>query len=202
MKLSILIPAYNAGKWLRKMVTELKAQIRNYPETEIVIVDDGGTDDMRWVQECRHVRYYRQPNFGEPTARNTCLDAARGEYIQFLDADDQIYGSCLRVVYENIEAGYDWVSYDWECDGSTKGAVQNRKSLMINCAVWAYTFRREFIGGQRFDRKLLVGCDTEWLGRVLREDCRHRHDGRVFYNYRWSGNDNSLCHRKLRGEFG
>lgn len=199
-KLSILIPAYNAGKWLREMVAALEIQIKDYPDTEIVIVDDGGTDDMRWIQSCPHVRYYRQPNRGEPTARNTCLDAARGEYIQFLDADDQIYPNCLSVIYENIEAEYDWVSYDWECDGSTKGAMQNKGALMINCAVWAYTFRRAYVLGNWFDESLKVGCDVDWLGRVLREDCRHRHDGRVFYNYRWAGNDSSLCHRKLRGE--
>ena len=200
-QLSVLIPAYNPGKWLYGIVDALNRQMMEYPDVEIIIVDDGGTENMNWVRDFPQVRYFWQDNAGEPSARNWCLDMARGEYIQFLDADDEIKGNCLSVIFDNIAGGYDWVSYDWECDGSTKGAQQNHDQLMINCAVWAYTFRRSFIGSQRFDEKLLVGCDTEFLGRVLRDDCRHRHDHRVFYNYRWSGNDNSLCHRKLRGEF-
>lgn len=201
MTLSVLIPAYNPGPWLRRIIVSLENQIARHPDTEIIVVDDGSIESLEWTRNYPHVRYARTDNGGESRTRNLCMALAMGEYIQFLDADDIIYDNCLDVVYENIEAGYDWVAYDWECDGSTSRAVQNHGVLMLNCAVWAYTFKKSYIDGLQFDERFIVGADVDWLGRLLTDDCKHRHDPRVFYNYRWAGNENSLCHRNNRGEF-
>ena len=200
MKLSILIPAYNPGEWLRKILETLKPQLADYPQTETVIVDDGSTEDLSWVMGYPGVRLIRKTNGGEPSARNMLIKMAAGEYIQFIDADDEISENCLSLIYDNINAGFDFISWDWTCDHHREWAVQNKNALMINCAVWAYTFRRAFIYGTWFNESLLLGCDTDWLPRVLRENCKHRHDDRIWYNYRWTGNESSLCHRKLRGE--
>lgn len=200
MKLSILIPAYNPGKRLRGLLEQLKAQITEYPNVEIIVIDDGSDEDICWVKEYPSVRYKRQKNGGEGNARNALLKMAKGEYIQFLDADDEIFGNCLSVIFGNINAGYDWVSYDWVCDGSKEAAYQNKGILMVNCAVWAYTFRKSFIGGVKFDETLKTGCDQVWLKQVLTDESKHRHDNSVFYNYLWMENVNSLCHKKARGE--
>lgn len=202
MKLSVLIPAYNPGFRLRDMLENLEAQIKRYkrPDVEIIVVDDGSDEPATWVKEYPHVRYKRQKNGGEPKARNTLLAMAKGEYIQFLDCDDEIQGNCLDAIFGNIDAGYDWVAYDWVCDGHKEWAYQNEGILMTNCAVWAYTFRREFIGNERFDESLKTGSDQDWLKRVLRDDVKHRRDHKIFYNYLWAENVNSLCHRKARGE--
>lgn len=198
--LSIIIPAYNPDDWLRGILETLKKQMIQYPSVEIIVVDDGSTVDVSWVKEYPNVRYSFKDNGGEPTARNHGLEMVTGEYITFIDCDDEIYDNYLAVVFENMRAGYDWVSYDWECDRHREWAVQNKNTLMVNCAVWAYSYRTEFIGNTQFDNSLKLGCDVEWLGRLLRDDCKHCHDHRVIYNYRWNGNENSLCHRKLRGE--
>lgn len=199
-KLSVLIPAYDPGEWLRYILDILDVEIKRYPDTEIVIVDDGSTEDLSWVKERQNVVYYRQDNNGEGSARNRLLELARGEYIQFLDADDVIYPGTLDAIYCNIRKGFDFVSYDWQCDGHTDWAVQNHDALIVNSAVWAYTFRREYIKGHWFREDMPTGADTEWLQRTLTEDAKHWHDDSVFYNYRWMGNENSLCHKKLRGE--
>ena len=70
---------------------------------------------------------------------------------------------------------------------------------MINCAVWAYSFRADFIGDLRFDESMKSGSDVDWLHKLLTENSKHKHDHTVYYNYRWAGNDESICHRKLRG---
>ena len=121
-------------------------------------------------------------------------------YVQFLDSDDIFYPNMLEVIFDNIEKGFDWVSYDWHCEGAKEGAYQTQEPLMKNCATWAYTFDLDFIGDARFDESLKVGEDVEFLHRVLRDDCRHFHDNRVFYNYQWNRNPNSLSHRHARGE--
>ena len=199
--LSVLIPAYNPDeKILRGILEKLNRQMQEYPNVEIVIVDDGSDNAPLYVGEYKGVVYARQPNSGEPIARNTLLSLAKGKWIAFIDCDDEISDDYLSVIIENMRQGYDWVSYNWTCDGSRSAALQNKDTLMINCAVWAYSFKNGIYGNELFNPKLRLGCDTDWLLRVLKQGQKHKHDDRVIYNYRWAGNDNSLCHRKLRGE--
>lgn len=200
MTLSILIPAYNPGKWLRGILDSLKDQIERHPDVEIIIVDDGSTEDLAWVVDYPKVRYIRQANGREANARNALLREAAGEFIQFIDADDEIYSNCLDVIFDNIEQGYDFVTYEFETDHDRKRSYHNYGQLMVNCAMWGYTLRKMLTEGQWFDETLPKGCDVDFLRRVLREDARHKHDDRVFYNYRFDGNTNSICHRLLRGE--
>lgn len=86
---SILIPAHNAARWLP--ATLESALLQTHPRTEIIVVDDGSTDGSLAVArafEPRGVRVFSQPNSGASAARNHALRLARGDFIQFLDADD------------------------------------------------------------------------------------------------------------------
>lgn len=86
---SILIPCFNAAPWLAATLDSALAQ--THPCTEIVLVDDGSTDDSLAIAhryESRGVRVVTQPNSGASAARNHALRLARGDFIQFLDADD------------------------------------------------------------------------------------------------------------------
>lgn len=199
--LSVLIPAFNPpGEFLQDIIETIYAQMKEYPNVEVIIVDDGSAESIEWVKDCPFVRFKRTKNRGVSAARNTLLGMATGEYIAFIDADDEIYDNYLSVIFGNMREGWDWISYDWECDRHKEWAIQTKEPLMINCAVWAYSYRADFIGKTRFDPALRTGGDVEWLHRLLTEDSRHKHDHSVFYNYRWMGNDDSICHRKLRGE--
>lgn len=200
IKLSVLIPAYNPGKWLRKILDALAKQIGDYPQTEAIVVDDGSAEDLSYVEEYPFAKLIRTENKGEPSARNLLIESAKGQYVQFIDADDEIYPNALEIIYSNINKGYDFVSYEYHTDHDQKRAYHNYGQLMVNCAMWGYTFKRSFISPHLFDPKLLTGCDTDILGRMLKEDALHKHDTRVWYNYRWDGNENSLCHKYLRGE--
>src|SRR4051794_36165281 len=86
---SILIPAYNAEKWIGETVRS--AILQTWARKEIIIVDDGSTD--RTLQVARQfasdeVLVFTQANQGAAAARNTAFALSKGDYIQWLDADD------------------------------------------------------------------------------------------------------------------
>ena len=88
---SILIPCYNAEPWIAATLESALAQ--TWVHTEIVLVDDGSTDASVAIArryEDRGVKIISQPNRGASAARNAALRAARGDWIQFLDADDML----------------------------------------------------------------------------------------------------------------
>lgn len=86
---SILIPAYNSEEWIADTLRSALAQ--TWEPKEIIVVDDGSTDRTLAVArqfEAEGVRVIAQTNMGGSAARNTAFAASRGEYIQWLDADD------------------------------------------------------------------------------------------------------------------
>jgi glycosyltransferase involved in cell wall biosynthesis len=87
VKFSVVIPTYNRAATLRQTLTALMAQ--DYPDYEIIVVDDGSTDDTRAMiaREFPQVRYIYQQNRGPAAARNRGIAHARGEIIAFTDDD-------------------------------------------------------------------------------------------------------------------
>jgi len=86
---SICIPAFNAARWLPAALESALAQ--TYPHCELIVVDDGSTDDTLAVArgfESRGVRVVHQANAGQCAAANHALRLARGDYVKFFDADD------------------------------------------------------------------------------------------------------------------
>jgi len=86
---SILIPAFDAGKWIRGTIESALGQ--TWGNKEIIIVDDGSSDNTLSVMkeyESKSVRIITQENRGASAARNKALEFAQGDYIQWLDADD------------------------------------------------------------------------------------------------------------------
>lgn len=88
---SVIIPSYNRGYIIAETIESVLAQ--TYGKIEIIVVDDGSTDDTRSVVESYgdKVHYIYQTNAGCPAARNVGLAAARGEFIALLDSDDRWY---------------------------------------------------------------------------------------------------------------
>jgi hypothetical protein len=94
---SVVIPCCNQARFLGEAIESVSRQI--YPAVELIVVDDGSTDETCEVALGSGVtRLVRQPNRGLPAARNAGLHRATGEYVVFLDADD-------RLLPEAVEAG-------------------------------------------------------------------------------------------------
>ena len=86
---SVVIPCYNAAPFLRETLDSVLNQTR--PPLEVIVVDDGSTDDSAAIAESYGpaVRVIQQENQGESVARNRGMDEARGEWVALLDADDR-----------------------------------------------------------------------------------------------------------------
>lgn len=90
---TIVIPCFNYSQFLGKAIRSVQTQ--QYSPFEIVVVDDGSTDDSAALAERAGVRVIRQPNSGLGSARDTGLAAATGEFVVFLDADDELLPGAL-----------------------------------------------------------------------------------------------------------
>jgi glycosyltransferase involved in cell wall biosynthesis len=90
MLVSILIPCFNAERWVAQAIESALAQ--TWPEKEVIVVDDGSTDGSLDVIKSfgAHIRWETGPNRGGNVARNRLLELARGEWLQYLDADDYL----------------------------------------------------------------------------------------------------------------
>jgi glycosyltransferase involved in cell wall biosynthesis len=102
---SILIPAYNAEAWLPATIQSALSQ--SWPNTEVIVVDDGSTDrtlGCARLFESRKVKVVTQPNQGAPIARNAAFSLAQGDYIQWLDADDLLHPEKIAVQMKSARA--------------------------------------------------------------------------------------------------
>ena len=104
IKLSVIIPYYNADKWIGRMLDSLLDQDISYDTYEIIVVDDGSTQAIdtlkRYIDNYPNIHYLRQENAGQSAARNNGVGSARGEWLYFCDSDDfiqpQVFGSLIK----------------------------------------------------------------------------------------------------------
>lgn len=116
---SVVIAVYNGEKTIRRAIESVLAQ--TLPPREIIVVDDGSTDETYRIVS-RYgppVKVLRQPNQGVAAARNAGVEAAQGEWVAFLDADDCYYPDRLALTAEIIQRHpeVDFVTSDFDyCD--------------------------------------------------------------------------------------
>lgn len=108
-KVTVVIPVYNGGRYLRESIESALAQ--TFHDYEIVCVDDGSTDDSAALLEeyGQRIRVVRQKNSGQSAARNAGVKLAHGEYIAFLDQDDVWYPSKIQSQVAVLDAEPDVV---------------------------------------------------------------------------------------------
>lgn len=103
---SVIVPAYNAERWIAETLTSIRAQ--TYEPIETIVVDDGSTDGTPGVASASGALVLSTRGAGPGGARNAGLEKARGEFIQFLDADDLLAtGKVARQVAVLHESGAD-----------------------------------------------------------------------------------------------
>jgi hypothetical protein len=178
---SVVIPAYDAAKYLGETIESCLAQ--TYPAVEIIVVDDGSTDETaQVVARYPQVRYVHQPNRGVSSARNCGARHASGEFIQLLDADDILLPAkiarCMNVFAASPEAGLVYSLYE-----TRTADMRERHTIQPNWAMPEGLILRELVsrlgpyfvpscvlirhstfdsvGG--FDEELLTSEDWEFL---------------------------------------
>lgn len=105
MKIAAIIPAYNSAHFLKDCIDSILQQ--TFPVAEIIVVDDGSTDDPRAVVETYsdpRIRYFRQKNGGLANARNTGVRETTSPWVGFLDADDRWEPRKLELQVKALQA--------------------------------------------------------------------------------------------------
>ncbi len=107
-KVSVIIPVYNCIKYLDKAVASVISQTE-FDSTELILVDDGSTDGSEKLCNSYAAKYdnifvIHQKNSGVSVARNAGLDAAKGEYIAFLDSDDEYKPDFIAEMLQGTDA--------------------------------------------------------------------------------------------------
>jgi glycosyltransferase involved in cell wall biosynthesis len=134
--ISILIPAYNAGPWIADTLRSARSQ--GWPRKEIIVVDDGSTDNTLAVArkfEGAEVKVVCQKNAGASAARNKAFSLCQGDYIQWLDADDLLGVDKLSRQMEVVERGADarvLFSSEWG-----RFMFRTRRAQFETTALWA-----------------------------------------------------------------
>ena len=95
MKLSIIIPCYNAEPYINELIDCLKPQLND--DVEVIVVDDGSKKPYKTSAP---IKVIRKENGGASSARNCGLDNASGEYISFIDADDIVSVDYVKKLLE------------------------------------------------------------------------------------------------------
>lgn len=103
--ISIVIPIYNAEKYLEECLNSIKSQ--TYKNFEVIMVNDGSKDDseticMNFLRSDSRFRYLKKANGGVSSARNVGLDNVKGDYITFIDADDWVDENHLEILIDGI----------------------------------------------------------------------------------------------------
>ncbi|MES2393141.1 MAG: glycosyltransferase family A protein [Acidobacteriota bacterium] len=172
--ISVIIPCYNAGKYLTQALDSVYAQ--NYEPLEIVVVNDGSTDDTAEVVKAYPgVRYVYQQNQGPPVARNTGLTHSTGELIAFLDSDDLWKEGKLALQRQYLEEHPEegCVIGRWQnfLEAGTERPEWVPEEMLsedtVVLALQASLIRREVfeqVGG--FNPQYRVADDLEWFVRL------------------------------------
>lgn len=219
-KISVIIPVFNAEKTLRQSVSSLLSQ--NAPcEVEVCIVDDCSTDHSVGIVEelaasalpeglsIKIVRH--RENRGVAAARNTGLDAASGDYVCYLDADDRMApGALKRAVDFILENDADIVGWDWllEEEGGSRYMRQAEcpspldalKALMagvLRWNLWLFMVKRELYDGFRFIPGMNVGEDMMMMTALLTRCRKFEQIHEPLYLYRQSDASISRKHNDI-----
>lgn len=172
-RVSVLIPCYNAGAYLAQAIESVLDQ--TYQDFEIIVVDDGSTDDTAGVAGAfSRVRYVYHAHSGIPVTRNLAVSHAKGEFITFLDADDLWDETKLekQVAYmdshPDCQLVYTIAKNFFGGDPAAMTPRQkqlleaNMDNYMASCCIRRSVF--ETYGG--FSENYPCGEDTHWVFRL------------------------------------
>lgn len=217
MRISIIVPVYNKQKYLNTILHMIHSQ--SFVDFECLLIDDGSTDGSgdicdRVASYDSRFKVYHINNSGVSHARNIGLDNAQGEYITFIDSDDEIHQDYLLNLYDciinyNVDiviSGYTkkWDENDrenepvfYDLSGKYKmedllfdfALMQSKYGIFGWC--WSKIFHRELIKNVRFDEMVSLAEDLDFYLRLYPKIDTVYIDNKPYYFYRQE-TDNSL----------
>lgn len=179
--ISVIVPVFNAGRYLEECLKSILAQTKD--NIEIVIVDDGSTDNSpqiidEFAVKNKNIRVIHQKNTGVGTARANGIDASSGTYIGWVDADDVILPNMFEELYQLAEKeNADYVYCDYDCfpEGvSTKSkwfkeykGVIDGNFIDRNTQCWNTLVKRELYENVKITQLLKEFGEYSWIAAVI-----------------------------------
>lgn len=182
--ISIVIPAYNAERYLGECLDSVLAQ--TYQDWEAIVVDDGSTDSTgviagKYAKRDERIKVYSKKNGGLSDARNYGLEQSIGDWILYLDSDDCLYPHALDALWGGVSDEVSiviggFVNGDTytpcDCKGDVSFAISDARAIFVrmlyqrgvNNSAWGKLFKRESLNGLRFKKGLWYE-DLEFSGR-------------------------------------
>ena len=200
-KVTVVMATYDRGEYLQRSIDSYLAQ--TYRDSELLVVDDGSRDDTfsivsRYIDQHRNIRYMRHANRKLSMTRNAGIQAAAGEYIAFLDSDDEYKPDYLerRVDFMDahpevdlIEGGVIIIGDPYVKDWSNTA----QKIHLSRCHVGATFFGKaevfRALGG--FDKNILYAEDSQFWKRAVELLCLQKVDFTGYVYYR--NTEGSIC---------
>ncbi len=203
-KISVIIPVFNSEKYLRECLDSVVDQ--TFKDIEIICVNDGSTDSSlqileEYAQKDNRIKFFNQKNLGPAAARNAGFNVARGEYIQFIDADDILEKNALETSYNKITAANsDMVIFCHRrmINGSTKhNNLSSMRSYIDNPGdinlflpftnyVWDKLIKKEFLlkNNILFNKNIVVSEDGYYILTCLKNKPSIEYIQEILYTYR------------------
>ncbi len=207
---SVMIPAYNAGRYLGEALDSVFAQ--SHRPIEVIVVDDGSEDGTAQVAESygdriTFVQHARQGNGG---ARNTAVAEAHGDYFTFLDADDRFPPERVQLAVEALEADpeleavfghiHEFLTPDIDPEVRAKMRAPQEDMAFISPTVML--IRREaFLRIGDFDAGLNIGVTVDWAVRATDAGLRYRMLPKVALERRLHGENNGIRESHARNDY-
>lgn len=188
MKLSIITPFYKCYEEFTKLVDRLIPQLNN--QIEWIIVDDGCHETRindyvyqdKYIKQWNsiHIWHLIENSGGASLPRNIGLDNAKGNYIAFVDADDNVSINYIEKILEKTKEEWDYCYLSWSM-GNQVCLIENEPPSW-NCCVWNCIYKKELIGEERFRPDLIKAEDYDFNKRVRKGKKANITDVLYYYN--------------------
>lgn len=198
--ISIIIPIYNAEKYLDRVLISICNQ--TYKNLEIILIDDGSTDNsynicQRYASLDKRIKLIKQKNSGVSEARNKGLSLAKGDYIGFVDSDDVISLNMYEIMHNLIiNSSSDIVGCQYKKFNkninfvedeklNTYDKINSIKGLLngnISNFLWDKLFKKELFKGLSFTKKIIYE-DFDLMYKIFEKSNKFTFINSTLYGY-------------------
>ncbi|MCW8930266.1 MAG: glycosyltransferase [Gammaproteobacteria bacterium] len=209
-KVSIFIPSYNNGEYIKEAVDSVLKQ--TFTDLEVIICDDGSTDDTvhilnKYYNQESRVHWFSQAHSGIAAASNRAISKCRGMYIGQLDSDDMLEPGAVDILVNFLDKNnvgavysrYNWVDRSGIFMRKHDSSHFTREHLMVAmiCTAFRMFRKRDWMHTSGYDESMKNAVDYDMMLK-LSEVCNIAYIPELTYKYRYHGRNTSLQNHDLQ----